>query len=218
MNVPEIRKENVETLLDKRFIRVYDLKYAEGKHYFDASRRPAETLAAIMPEAEFQTMLPDAVTIAVILRLPDGSDRLYLSYEYRYPAGRFLLSPPAGLLDPEDRLEKEPLLSAARREIFEETGLTVMDNDRLTVVNPCLFSSPGMTDESNALAAAVIDVSDLSALTQEGAVGSECFDGYRLLSKEEAETVLKNGRDEYGHFYSVYTWCVLQFFVNGAWQ
>lgn len=218
MNVPEIRKENVETLLDKRFIRVYDLKYAEGKHYFDASRRPAETLAAIMPEAEFQTMLPDAVTIAVILRLPDGSDRLYLSYEYRYPAGRFLLSPPAGLLDPEDRLEKEPLLSAARREIFEETGLTVTENDRLTVVNPCLFSSPGMTDEANALVAAVINVSDLSVLTQEGAVGSECFDGYRLLSKEEAETVLKNGRDEYGHFYSVYTWCVLQFFVNGAWQ
>lgn len=218
MNIPEIRKENVETLLDKRFIRVYDLKYAEGKHYFDASRRSEDELAALKTEDEFLNMLPDAVTIAVILRLPDGSDRLYLSYEYRYPAGRFLLSPPAGLLDPEDRLEKEPLLSAARREIFEETGLTVTDEDWLTVVNSCLFSSPGMTDESNALAAAVINVSDLSVLTQEGAVGSECFDGYRLLSKEEAETVLNNGRDEYGHFYSVYTWCVLQFFVSGAWQ
>lgn len=27
---PEIRKENVETLLDKKFLRVYDLKYAPG--------------------------------------------------------------------------------------------------------------------------------------------------------------------------------------------
>ena len=37
---PIIREENVKTLLDAKFIRVFDLQYAEGKHYFDATRRP----------------------------------------------------------------------------------------------------------------------------------------------------------------------------------
>lgn len=215
---PIIREENVKTLLDAKFIRVFDLQYAEGKHYFDATRRPLEKLVATKTEEEFKKMLPDAVGCIVILKIKDDEPKLLLAKEYRYPAGQFLLSPPAGLLDTEDEAAKDPVLSAARREIEEETGLTLSEKDSLTIINPLLFSSPGMTDESNALACAVIHLNDTSALTQQGAVGSELFEGFELLTAEDAREILKNGRDREGFFYSVYTWAALMYFISDLWK
>ncbi|MGN1158725.1 MAG: NUDIX hydrolase [Lachnospiraceae bacterium] len=215
---PVIRKENIEPLFDSKFIKVFDLQYEEGKHYYDATRRSLDRLAAIKSDSEFRAMLPDAVTCVVILKVKDEEPKLLLTKEYRYPAGQFLLSPPAGLLDPEDEAEKEPVLAAAKREIQEETGILLSDQDTLSVINPLLFSSPGMTDESNALACAVIHLEDLSALSQDGAVGSECFDGFRLLSAAQAREILKAGKDQDGLFYSVYTWAALMYFVSDLWR
>lgn len=215
---PVILKENIEPLFDSKFIKVFDLQYEEGKHYYDATRRPLDRLAAIKSDSEFRAMLPDAVTCVVILKVKDEEPKLLLTKEYRYPAGQFLLSPPAGLLDPEDEAEKEPVLAAAKREIQEETGIQLSEQDTLSVINPLLFSSPGMTDESNALACAVIHLEDLSALSQDGAVGSECFDGFRLLSAAQAREILKAGKDQDGLFYSVYTWAALMYFVSDLWR
>lgn len=215
---PVILKENIEPLFDSKFIKVFDLQYEEGKHYYDATRRSLDRLAAIKSDSEFRAMLPDAVTCVVILKVKDEEPKLLLTKEYRYPAGQFLLSPPAGLLDPEDEAEKEPVLAAAKREIQEETGIQLSDQDTLSVINPLLFSSPGMTDESNALACAVIHLEDLSALSQDGAVGSECFDGFRLLSAAQAKEILKAGKDQDGLFYSVYTWTALMYFISDLWR
>ena len=215
---PVIRKENIEPLFDSKFIKVFDLQYEEGKHYYDATRRSLDRLAAIKPDSEFRAMLPDAVTCIVILKVKDEEPKLLLTKEYRYPAGQFLLSPPAGLLDPEDEAEKQPILAAAKREIQEETGIQLSEQDTLSVINPLLFSSPGMTDESNALACAVIHLEDLSALSQDGAVGSECFDGFRLLSAAQAREILKVGKDQDGLFYSVYTWTALMYFISDLWR
>ncbi len=215
---PTIKKENVKPLFDSKFIKVFDLQYEEGKHYYDATRRSLDQIAAVKSEEELRTMLPDAVTCVVILNIKDEEPKLLLSKEYRYPAGQFLLSPPAGLLDPEDANTENPILTAAKREIKEETGLTITEKDSLFVINPLLFSSPGMTDESNALACAVVRLEDNSVLSQDGAVGSECFDGFELLSEEEAMEILKNGKDKNGIFYSVYTYCCLMYFVSDLWR
>ena len=92
------------------------------------------------------------------------------------------------------------------------------DTDSLYVINPLLFSSPGMTDESNALVCAVAHLDDLSCLSQQGAVGSECFDGFVLLTADEARETLKTGRDSEGCFYSIYTWSALMYFVSDMWK
>ena len=215
---PEIKKENVKSLFDSRFIKVFDLQYEEGKHYFDASRRSADALMAVKSDAEFKSALPDAVTCIVILNRDGREPKLLLSYEYRYPAGRFLLSPPAGLIDLEDTLCEEPLLTAAKREIEEETGLCITENDKLFTINPLLFSTPGMTDESNALVCAVIQSNDAGVFSQDGAKGSECFDGFELLDKEEASFLLTNGRDKNGIFYSVFTWAAMMYFISDLWK
>ena len=215
---PTIKKENVKPLFDSKFIKVFDLQYEEGKHYYDATRRSLDRIAAVKSDEEFRTMLPDAVTCVVILSINEEAPKLLLSKEYRYPAGQFLLSPPAGLLDPEDADTENPILTAAKREIKEETGLTITEKDSLFVINPLLFSSPGMTDESNALACAVVRLEDKSIPSQDGAVGSECFDGFELLSRQEAMEILKSGKDKNGIFYSVYTYCCLMYFVSDLWR
>ena len=219
MQGPIITKNQVQEILDKKFIRVFDLQYAEGAHYFDATRRAKEDIVAIKSEEEFKTMLPDAVSCVVIVLLPGKEPQLLLSYEYRYPTGRFLLSVPAGLIDPEDKDEAEPIVTTAIREIHEETGI-VVDTRRDTVeaINPFLFSTPGMTDESNALVKVVLHLDNLDQLDQTGAVGQEFFDGFCFVNKEKALELLKNGVDDKGHFYSVYTWAALMYFVSDMWK
>ena len=215
---PEIKKENVKPLFESRFIKVFDLQYEEGKHYFDATRRSIDNLMAVKSDEEFKRSLPDAVTCVVILNIQGEEPKLLLDYEYRYPAGQFLLSPPAGLLDPEDAASDEPLLATAKREIEEETGLILGNNDRLFTINPLLFSTPGMTDESNALVCAVVNLENTASLTQQGAVGSECFDGFELITKNEAQKLLLDGKDKDGIFYSVFTWATLMYFISDLWK
>ena len=210
----EIDRQNIDTLCETKFLNCYDLRHAEGKHYFEASRRKKEDLVVRKTDAEFREMLPDAVTIAVVLHLPGNETRLLMSYEYRYPVGQFLLSPVAGLLDPEDRQSDSPLVNAAVREIREETGLTVKESDRVSVLNPCAFSTPGMTDESNAFLCAEITLDNLDDLNQDGAVGMELFDGFELLDRERAERIFRTGRDDHGNFYSLAAWMVLGIFLS----
>ena len=218
MEEMKIQKDRVEELLDKRFVRVYDLKYAEGKHYYDVTRRRREELVAVMPEERFRSMTADAVSCCVVLRIAGRKPVLLLSYEYRYPLGRYVLGIPAGLIDEEDRAQPVPALSAAAREIREETGITVKPGDSLKLISPLVFSTPGMTDESNALVCAVIDLEDETELNQKGAVDGEMFDGFCLADRETALKLLSDGRDEHGRFYSVYTWCALMWFTTGCWE
>ena len=209
-----INRERIETLWETKFLKCYDLQYAEGKHYYEASRREKDDLVVKRTDGEFRDMLPDAVTIAVVLHLPGNQTRLLMSYEYRYPVGRYLLSPVAGLLDPGDRQDDDPLVSAAVREIREETGLTVKESDRVYVLNPCAFSTPGMTDESNAFLCAEITLDSLDDLNQDGAEGSELFDGFELLDRERAQRIFSTGRDDHGNFYSLAAWMVLSVFLT----
>ena len=123
------------------------------------------------------------------------------------------------ILDPRDVNEECPVIATAIREIHEETGIVVdLSRDEVSVVNPLLFSTPGMTDESNALVKVVLKLDDLSVLSQEGAEGQECFDGFCLVTKEEALKILKDGVDANGHFYSVYTWAALMYFATDMWK
>lgn len=177
---PKITKQNIKTLLETKFIKVFDLQYAGGRHYYNATRRSADDLVAVKSTEEFQNMLPDAVSCIVIWNPSKGEPKLLLNREFRYPAGQFLLSVPAGLIDPADKVEDEPLLVTAKRELREETGIEVLDKDGLEVVNPCLFSTPGMTDESNALVKIVLNRDTLTGMSQDGAEGSECFDGFSI--------------------------------------
>ena len=201
----------VETLLDSRFVKVFDLQYAPGKHYYDATRRDREHLVAAMTDEAFRTMTPDAVSLCVVWHAKDRPDRLLLNREYRYPLGQFVISVPAGLIDPEDgeKDRETAIRTAAERELYEETGIRMSGEDRFSMVNPCLFSSPGMTDESNAMVRIDLYGHAETELTQSHAEGSEKFEGFLMATREEAEIIM--AREPV----SVYTWIGLAIFRMG---
>ena len=88
------------------------------------------------------------------------------------------------------------------------------ESDRIRILNPCAFSTPGMTDESNAFLCAEITLDSLDDLNQDGAEGSELFDGFELLDRERAQRIYRTGRDDHGNFYSLAAWMVLGIFLS----
>lgn len=224
----DIKYMKIKSLFESKFIKVFDLQYGEGRHYYNATRRDENDLVAAKSTEEFKKMLPDAVSCVVIWK-PSGDDEksghepcLLMNREFRYPTGQYLLSVQAGLIDPEDCTgdndNTASLIKTAMRELHEETGLKVTEEDEVSIINPCLFSTPGMTDESNALVKIVLNRDSLNGMSQDGAVGGELFDGFDLLTKAQAKKILEDGVDEHGIYYSVYTWAALTYFVADLWR
>ncbi len=98
------------------------------------------------------------IRAAVILAVEDG--HVLMVEQYRVPLGRACLELPAGLIGDDDSAPGEDALTAAARELEEETGW------RAAQLEDCgeFWSSPGMVSESFNLVRA-------SGLTKVGAGG-----------------------------------------------
>jgi ADP-ribose pyrophosphatase len=83
---------------------------------------------------------PDAVVIVPFHR---SQKKLVITKEFRVPLADYEYGFPAGLVD-----AGETIAEAARRELQEETGLTLT---RILKISPPIYSSAGMTDESVAM-------------------------------------------------------------------
>ncbi len=212
MKKPEITDDIIVTEFEAKYINVYDMRYAPGAHYYNATRRKRKDLVVLKSEEEYKNMIADAVSCIVIVKAPNEEPRLLLSWEFRYPTNHYVLGVPAGLIDPRDHETDDPVKSATVREIYEETGMQIQKED-VQLVNPALFSTPGMTDESNAIVCVTVRPENLEELSREGAEESECFEGFELLDKAAARKLMLDGVDSYGHFYSTYTWIALAWFL-----
>ena len=216
---PVLARENVTELAYHKFLNLYDLSYAPGRHYFMASRRTLGDIVPLKGAEAFREMTPDAVGCVVVIECAGEEPKLLLLREMRYAAGQFLLGVPAGLLDPEDAKAEEPAFHvAAKRELMEETGIEFGPQDTIKTINPFLFSTPGMTDESNAMVQITIRREKMPEFSKAGNVGGECIGGFCLYTQEEARELLMKGSDETGVYYSVYTWLAFMAFLSGFWK
>jgi len=127
----------IRKIHEGRFITRYDVDYltAEGheKTYEIISRnRDIRTLE------ELQNKRPDSV---VMILTDESGERLLISREYRMAMAQWIYNFPAGLIDPGETPEQ-----SARRELWEETGLTLT---RIDDVLDNSYSAIGFSNERN---------------------------------------------------------------------
>jgi ADP-ribose pyrophosphatase len=135
MNTPKIN--GTTKLTDNKFLNMYELDVqhrngASSKYHVASRAKSTDELSATTGKVK-----PTAVVM-----LGTYEDNLVLIRQYRYPIGGYIYELPAGLID-----EGEDVLTAAKREMFEETGLAFIPSEVPWNINPWL-SSPGMTDEA----------------------------------------------------------------------
>ena len=76
---------------------------------------------------------PGAVMVIPLLIAEDGSVRVVLERQFRYPVDRVMVEFPAGKLD-----ANETLLACAQRELMEETGYHATQWARAGVLHPVI--------------------------------------------------------------------------------
>lgn len=121
-----------------RFISRYDIAYETA-----SGREKVYEMISRDPDLHCQADLWQRPVHAVALIVTDESgEHLLLNREYRLGVAEAVYNFPAGMLEP-----GEDLIAGARRELWEETGLTLTE---VTDVLPASYSAPGFGNEKNA--------------------------------------------------------------------
>ncbi len=137
---------------------------------------------------------PDAV---VIIPWHRERQQLVVIREYRIVLGGYQIGFPAGLMDP-----GETVIETAKRELFEETGLTLRNVVRHS---PPIYSSSGMTDESVSMVFAECDGEPSGAANESSEDIQVIFVGIEEAGKLIDDPELK---------IDVKTWMALSAFVR----
>ena len=127
--------KHFKKLTDEKWLNLFDVRYiarnGDEKSWKIATRQEEPKCVKNCYEQ------PDAV---VIVPFHNVEKKMVITREYRVPLNDFEYGFPAGLVD-----EGESVEQTTRRELREETGLTVR---RIIKSSPPIYSSAGMTDES----------------------------------------------------------------------
>lgn len=132
-----MKYQRIRKVLEGKFITRYDVDYvtAEGhpKTYEIISRnKNIETLE------QLQNFRANAV---VMILTDESGERILVNREYRMAMAQWIYNFPAGLIDPGETPEE-----SARRELWEETGLTLT---RISDVLDNSYSAVGFANERN---------------------------------------------------------------------
>ncbi len=178
---------------NEKWLRLWQINYGEGKKWTFASRKqyPNESTGKDA----------DAVIVVPILKSPIYKDKLVVISEYRTVLNGREYSFPAGLID-----KNESIIEAAKRELFEETGLTIT---KILQMSPVVYSSAGMTDES--IVYAVVEVTGTPTSKNQ-----EKSEDIQVLTLTEQQTYdLANQKNEFSNAkISARTWPYLLLWTN----
>ena len=129
-----MKYKSIRKVHEGKFITRYDVDYVteegRGKTYEMISRNPN-----IQTLEELQNKTPDSV---ILILTDENGERILVNREYRLAMARWVYNFPAGLIDPGETPEE-----SAKRELWEETGLT------LTRIDDTLDNSYGAVGFSN---------------------------------------------------------------------
>lgn len=138
------RIKKLTPLSETKFLSLYDAAYdnkkGAEKHWIIASRKDYATLSAQFFQGKEESI--DAVIIAALHK---ETNNLVLIRQFRIPLNDYVYELPAGLVDNNESME-----SAVKRELLEETGLSLLDIN-YDKSKSRVYASAGMTDESAAV-------------------------------------------------------------------
>jgi len=184
----------IKKITDYDYLNLFSVQYKDrvgkGKEWIFASR---SNLANPLEQDERSA---DAV---VIVPYHKNEEKLVLIKEFRVVLGDFQYGFPAGLVDKGESVEE-----AGKRELFEETGLTMT---RVIRQSPAVFSSSGMTDESLCL----IFVECEGTPSNQYNEASEDIE-VLMVSPAMALEILRDKRIKF----DVKTWIILNSFAAGG--
>lgn len=130
-----IKVKELKKITNSKFLNFFELDYidkqGQTKHWQFASRNDK-------PKCITQDY--SAADAVVIVPYHTEKKKIVVIEEFRVPITSYQYGFPAGLID-----EGESLAEAAKRELKEETGLTLT---KVLRESPAVFSSTGMTDEA----------------------------------------------------------------------
>ena len=168
---------DVVQLTNSEYLNMYKLKLINRannpKDYFVASRRKKEDLTCISKKH-------DKCDGVMILAITENDEAVILK-QYRPAIGDYLYELPAGMIDPNEELEV-----AAKRELFEETGLKC--EEYKLILKPS-YSSVGISDETTAIVKMKVS-GNVSLVNNEEDEEIEVF----LIKKEEVKDYVNNHR------------------------
>lgn len=132
-----MKYQGIRKIHEGKFITRYDVDYVttQGniKTYEIISRnRDIRSLEAL------QNRMPDSV---IMILTDEGGQRILVNREYRMAMAQWIYNFPAGLIDPGEIPEQ-----SAKRELWEETGLTLV---RIDDVLDNSYSAVGFANERN---------------------------------------------------------------------
>lgn len=136
---------------------------------------------------------------AIIVPYHRSQEKLVVIKEFRIPVGGYQYGFPAGLIDP-----GETIAEAAGRELFEETGLTLVKVFRRS---PAIFSSAGLTDETIAMIFAEVEGTP-TIRNNEDSEEIEVF----LMDRSEVADLLRRPEIVFG----ARAWLVMDAFVRAG--
>ncbi|MCR5488112.1 MAG: NUDIX hydrolase [Lachnospiraceae bacterium] len=132
-----MKLKSIQKIHAGRFVHRYDLVY-------ETKNGGEKTYEMISRDPSLQTIEdlhnPKADAVAMIL-FDESRRRLLLNREYRMAVGDWVFNFPAGLIEPGESMEE-----AARRELWEETGLSLISIDDM--MGRC-YSAIGFSNETN---------------------------------------------------------------------
>ncbi|MGL5244006.1 MAG: NUDIX hydrolase, partial [Sarcina sp.] len=141
--IMEIKK--ISKLTNCKYLNLYKLdlknKSANMKEYFLASRRSEENLAC---RTQKHTYCDGVMIVPITI-----NDEFVLIKQFRPAINDYIYEFPAGLVDKGETIEE-----AAKRELFEETGLKCISYEQ--VLSPC-YTSVGMSDETVAVVKMIVE-------------------------------------------------------------
>lgn len=167
---------DIEQLTSSKYLNMYKLKLinrvGNRKDYYVASRRTKENLTCVTKDHN----RCDGVMIIPFTE----NDEIVMIRQYRPAIGDYLYELPAGIVDPGETIEE-----AARRELFEETGLTCLSYE--LYLKPS-YTSVGLTDETTAIVKMLVT----GEISTENLEDDEDIEVIKVKKSEVKEFVNKN--------------------------